>query len=44
MYYPGQLKNENFRKLWISDLLMGFASNIEILIIPWIIITKTNSG
>ena len=44
MYYPGQLKNENFRKLWISDLLMGFASNIEILIIPWVIITKTNSG
>ena len=44
MYYPGQLKNENFRKLWISDLLLGFASNIEILIIPWIIITKTNSG
>ena len=44
MYYPGQLKNENFRKLWISDLLIGFASNIEILIIPWIIITKTNSG
>ena len=44
MYYPGQLKNENFRKLWISDLLLGFASNIEILIIPWVIITKTNSG
>jgi MFS family permease len=44
MYYPGQLKNENFRKLWISDLFMGFASNIEILIIPWVIITKTNSG
>ena len=44
MHYPGQLKNENFRKLWISDLLMGFASNIEILIIPWIIITKTYSG
>ena len=44
MHYPGQLKNENFRKLWISDLLMGFASNIEILIIPWVIITKTNSG
>ena len=44
MYYPGQLKNENFRKLWISDLSLGFASNIEILIIPWVIITKTNSG
>jgi len=44
MYYPGQLKNEHFRKLWISDLLIGFASNIEILIIPWIIITQTNSG
>ena len=44
MYYPGQLKNENFRKLWISDLFLGFASNIEILIIPWVIITKTNSG
>ena len=44
MYYPGQLKIENFRKLWFSDLLMGFASNIEILIIPWVIITKTNSG
>ena len=44
MYYPGQLINENFRKLWISDLLLGFASNIEILIIPWVIITKTNSG
>ena len=44
MHYPGQLKNENFRKLWISDLLLGFASNIEILIIPWVIITKTNSG
>jgi MFS family permease len=44
MYYPGQLKNENFRKLWISDLLIGFAVNIEVLIIPWLIITKTNSG
>ena len=44
MYYPGQLKNENFRKLWISDLFLGFAANIEVLIIPWIIITKTNSG
>ena len=44
MYYPGQLKNENFRKLWISDLLIGFAANIEVLIIPWLIITKTNSG
>ena len=44
MYYPGQLKIENFRKLWFSDLLMGFASNIEILIITWVIITKTNSG
>tara|TARA_B100000029_G_scaffold333501_1_gene325665 strand:- start:1552 stop:2772 length:1221 start_codon:yes stop_codon:yes gene_type:complete len=44
MYLPGQLKNANFRKLWISDLLLGFASNIEILIIPWVIITKTNSG
>ena len=44
MYYPGQLKNENFRKLWISDLFLGFASNIEVLIIPWVIITKTNSG
>jgi len=44
MYYPGQLKNKNFRKLWISDLFLGFAANIEVLIIPWIIITKTNSG
>ena len=44
MHYPGQLKNENFRKLWISDLLIGFAANIEVLIIPWLIITKTNSG
>jgi DHA3 family macrolide efflux protein-like MFS transporter len=44
MYYPGQLKNKNFRKLWISDLLIGFAVNIEVLIIPWLIITKTNSG
>jgi len=44
MYYPGQLKNKNFRKLWISDLLIGFAANIEVLIIPWLIIIKTNSG
>ena len=44
MYYPGQLKNANFRKLWISDLLIGFSANIEVLIIPWVIITKTNSG
>ena len=44
MYYPGQLNNDNFRKLWISDLLIGFAANIEVLIIPWVIITKTNSG
>ena len=44
MKYPGQLKNTNFRKLWFSDILIGSADNIEMLIISWVIITKTNSG
>ncbi len=44
MKYPGQLKNNDFRKLWISDILIGSADNIEMLIISWVIITKTNSG
>ena len=44
MKYPGQLKNNNFRKLWFSDILIGSADNIEMLIISWVIITKTNSG
>ena len=44
MKYPGQLKNTNFRKLWFSDILIGSADNIEMLIVSWIIITKTNSG
>ena len=44
MKYPGQLKNTYFRKLWFSDILVGSADNIEMLIISWVIITKTNSG
>ena len=44
MKYPGQLKNNNFRKLWFSDILIGSADNIEMLIISWVIITKSNSG
>ncbi|SVB33916.1 uncharacterized protein METZ01_LOCUS186770 [marine metagenome] len=44
MKYPGQLKNNDFRKLWFSDILIGSADNIEMLIISWVIITKTNSG
>ena len=44
MKYPGQLENTNFRKLWFSDILIGSADNIEMLIISWVIITKTNSG
>ena len=44
MKYPGQLKNTDFRKLWFSDILIGSADNIEMLIISWVIITKTNSG
>jgi len=44
MKYPGQLKNTYFRKLWFSDILTGSADNMEMLIISWVIITKTNSG
>ena len=44
MKYPGQLKNTDFRKLWFSDILIGSADNIEMLIISRVIITKTNSG
>ena len=44
MKYPGQLKNSKFRKLWFSDTLIGTADQIEILVISWVIITKTDSG
>ena len=44
MKYPGQLKNIYFRKLWFSDILVGSADNMEMIIISWVIISKTNSG
>tara|TARA_B110000116_G_scaffold224695_1_gene204345 strand:+ start:401 stop:1606 length:1206 start_codon:yes stop_codon:yes gene_type:complete len=44
MKYPGQLKNNKFRKLWFADTLIGTADQIEILVISWLIITKTDSG
>ena len=43
MKYPGQLKNIYFRKLWFSDILVGSADNMEMIIISWVIISKTNS-
>ena len=44
MKYPGQLKNTYFRKLWFSDILVGSADNMEMIVISWVIISKTNSG
>lgn len=44
MIYPGQLKNPRFRKLWLSDSLISMSDQIEMLVISWVIITKTESG
>ena len=44
MKYPGQLKNPRFRKLWLSDSLISISDQIEMLVMSWVIITKTESG
>ena len=44
MIYPGQLKNPRFRKLWLSDSLISVSDQIEMLVMSWVIITKTESG
>ena len=44
MIYPGQLKNPRFRKLWLSDSLISISDQIEMLVMSWVIITKTESG
>ena len=44
MIYPGQLKNPRFRKLWLSDSLISMSDQIEMLVMSWVIITKTESG
>ena len=44
MIYPGQLKNPKFRKLWLSDSLISISDQIEMLVMSWVIITKTESG
>ena len=44
MIYPGQLKNSKFRKLWFSDGLTSMSDQIEMLVMSWVIITKTESG
>ena len=44
MKYPGQLKNPRFRKLWLSDSLISVSDQIEMLVMSWVIITKTESG
>ncbi len=44
MIYPGQLKNSRFRKLWFSDGLASMSDQIEMLVMSWVIITKTESG
>ena len=44
MIYPGQLKNSRFRKLWFSDGLTSMSDQIEMLVMSWVIITKTESG
>ena len=44
MKYPGQLKNPKFRKLWLSDSLISISDQIEMLVMSWVIITKTESG
>ena len=44
MKYPGQLKNPRFRKLWLSDSLISMSDQIEMLVMSWVIITKTESG
>ena len=44
MIYPGQLNNPRFRKLWLSDSLTSMSDQIEMLVMSWVIITKTESG
>ena len=44
MIYPGQLNNSRFRKLWLSDSLISMSDQIEMLVMSWVIITKTESG
>ena len=44
MIYPGQLSNPRFRKLWLSDSLTSMSDQIEMLVMSWVIITKTESG
>lgn len=44
MIYPGQLNNPKFRKLWLSDSLTSMSDQIEMLVMSWVIITKTESG
>ena len=44
MIYPGQLNNPRFRKLWLSDSLTSMSDQIEMLVMSWVIITKTKSG